>query len=620
MKKIDLMIWAMALLLTAAACGGIEPVSVIEQGLEPDPKSAPAPETAPKTHIETVCVGYENVATKVTVGTSGGMNLGWSPSDALAVYRSINGFQNCTIQSALSGGTTYYTIDVELAEGESRTGYAVYPPENLKFYRNDTLMLTLPASYSISDRLDDTPAESFVPLPLIATNVSGSDLVFYQVGGLMRLIVNDIPVGTTTLLVDFGKRITGDFAMKVPTPGTSVIAIDNPLKRKGSTVTFTVSESATGLSAETDAVVVNIPVPTGTYTDLMVVARDAAGTALAAWADHSTTRTFQRRDGRVRTIALTKTSGVSCVSAGDGFEVSKVGKKFYFSPGNLANMQDSTGTWFFLSANNGKDQLRTIMDRSEELKTGKPWDLFIWGEMYKYFMREEVPPEDPYVAPTIDPSKTRELYGYEWRMPTRDEWHYFVGTRDYSGGVALEEAGRSKRATVGTRTDAMYAKVRVRVAGSPYAEYGLTDENYSNFKVAGHGPLVDVPGMMLFPDGYTDYTGSIEAYQVNDPISINDELPVITYENFVQMAEAGVIFLPSAGYYTHGWNGWDNVGYVGYYWTADGYKGAPTGTTVLQDLAYRLAFFNKNRITRIVGGSSRDFPRSVRLFRSVDLP
>ena len=209
----------------------------------------------------------------------------WSDPDEIALHLSSGEYTNVTVKAS---GVFNLTMDA----GVTQDAYAVYPsnvvdPAN---YGNPDLKIALPAAYTVEGA---TGMEDWYPTPMIAVNNPKSDdLWFYHAGGAARLIMDDVPAGTASIEVNFGKRVTGSFT--VNNPSTATPTIETEASADNTTVTFNL---ATALAAETDDYILNVPVPTGKYTSLEVVMKDAGGSALAT---HNSTRvrSFYRARGR----------------------------------------------------------------------------------------------------------------------------------------------------------------------------------------------------------------------------------------------------------------------------------------------------------------------------------
>lgn len=196
-------------------------------------------------------VRAESDGTRATVnGTTGA--FAWEAGDQIAVHLN-SGYQSATLTAA---GTTTLTA----AAGSVRNGYAIYPA-SVADGTADAPVIILPASYSIASDLQSTSA----PLPMVAVNDPDSDLLyFHHVGGLMRITCVTIPAGTKTVTVTMDKGIAGSFPVTGPGTVTPMIAPGGT----GTSVAFTVSGD--GLASAASNVVLNLPVPCGTYTSMTV--------------------------------------------------------------------------------------------------------------------------------------------------------------------------------------------------------------------------------------------------------------------------------------------------------------------------------------------------------------
>lgn len=298
----------LTLLALFAAC---EPVALTE------------PETdGPRT--VTIGTSYERTATKAEIGDD--LSFSWTPGDEIAVW---TGRHFVTSEPYVSDNT--FTLHLD----GIRSGFGVYPasvadPDNAMV---ESLKVTLPESYDLSGK-----SVTYSPMPMIAVNNEGADLDFYHVGGLLRLTLRDVPAETVKIHVDLGHRITGSFAVTNPGhPGERdcVIATDNDATAGKTYVDFT------NFTLSGSSTLLNLPVPTGTYTTVHVEAKNAADATLAgfgvsaaidwdcerAWgkklsndnATYSLTLSMENLpyDGRERTLTVnsTKTMGSTTSAA-----------------------------------------------------------------------------------------------------------------------------------------------------------------------------------------------------------------------------------------------------------------------------------------------------------------
>ena len=217
----------------------------------------------PDNGTRTVIIGVsaEGAGTKVSISEE--LVFSWTAGDKIAVWAGSEGSGQYYTSEAYTGGNTY-----QISLSGTRSNYAVYPASIAvaEAATATSLKVTLPAEYDIEGN-----GATFSPLPMLAENTEGADLEFKHLGGLLRLTVNSVPTGTTKLVVDLGQRISGSFdVVSDESSGDLVIQAG-----EGSTpVTFHVTSSGDGL-------VLNLPVPTGTYTTLVVEAQNNTGDVLA---------------------------------------------------------------------------------------------------------------------------------------------------------------------------------------------------------------------------------------------------------------------------------------------------------------------------------------------------
>ena len=210
-------------------------------------------------------------------GTQG--KLTWTEGDLVAVHVG-NSYQTAEITPS----------DGHLAVSETasayRNHYAVYPASaaDAANYGNSTLKVNLPASYDISDIVSGASATrtaDFSPCPMVAVNdTDDSILRFHHVGGLLRITLTGVKPATKTVTVTFDKDVTGSYAVSDP-------ATDHPTITTGETatnnvVTFTLAESSLGATLVAGNIVLNVPVPCGTYNSVTVATLDATGALLAS--------------------------------------------------------------------------------------------------------------------------------------------------------------------------------------------------------------------------------------------------------------------------------------------------------------------------------------------------
>lgn len=256
----------------------------------------------------------------------------WSTGDRVAVRTNEGWFLSNALTEA--GVSATFTVSYS----GTREAFAIFP-SSLVFedaghvYSNSSkdngsgsnnLTVNLPSSYALADVSGDK-----APCPMIATNTAGEGWEFKHLCGLLRLTINGIPTDATTLTLDFlGRKMSGAFTIANgnldPGNESCVIASDSGADK----ITIT------DLSGET-SVTVNIPLPTGTYDDIVVTSNSTTKrmavrhikelgfvTESQNHTDPRSIYTAQRAHRRKLTATL-----VSFTVGG--------GKKVAFSPGNL---------------------------------------------------------------------------------------------------------------------------------------------------------------------------------------------------------------------------------------------------------------------------------------------
>ena len=183
----------------------------------------------------------------------------WSDGDKIAIHLSDGTFYETPV-NAETGEFTCSTTS-----SKQRDAYAIYPASarDADNYGSPTLKVVLPAEYDISGNT----ASDYTPVPMVAVNRQGEDdLYFRHVGSLFRINCNRIPADTRYLAVTFDRNVAGSFPVVDP-------ASDHPtLGEGGNSATVTFRIAVDKLTARTDGIVLNVPVPTGDYSLVRVAA------------------------------------------------------------------------------------------------------------------------------------------------------------------------------------------------------------------------------------------------------------------------------------------------------------------------------------------------------------
>ena len=248
-------------------------------------------------------------------------------------------------------------------------------------------------------------------------------------------------------------------------------------------------------------------------------------------------------------------------------------KQVYFSKGNLYAYSGGSGwEWYFQS-----HQWKYVGNASGNISMTSSWiqvDLFGWNGTSSSY--------DNY---GISSSTTNADYGSTkgeslkhdwghnaivnggntadtWRTLTKDEWTYIFNSRTVTN--SLSDGARYTMATIG-----------------------------GTYK-----------GIILFPDSYTHPSGT--GYTAGTYNAASNYTTAVTFEFWMQMENAGCVFLPAAG--TRNGTTVDEVGSLGVYWSSTAY-GVYNACSLYFDSSSMLP-------ARLYG--ARYFGYSVRLVRDVE--
>ena len=199
---------------------------------------------------------------KVEFDPSSG-EFSWSNQDHIAIHTTEGSYKTAEVNSL---GLLSFIPD----EGEARNGYAVYPAAAASGTA-EVPTVTLPSSYD----LEAEATGNRYPTPMIAVNdPDDADLWFYHLGAAFHITLNDVPAGTKTIVVNMGTGITGTFAI-------SDLGSKKPFISAGDTpdeVSFVLADA---LSEAADGLIVNVPLPIGTYPQVAVSAKSESDAVLA---------------------------------------------------------------------------------------------------------------------------------------------------------------------------------------------------------------------------------------------------------------------------------------------------------------------------------------------------
>ena len=229
-------------------------------------------------------------------GTSGVTT--WTTGDQIAYYVSgagANKYQVKTINGTI--------VPVSLTSSQSRVDFAVYPPAsaNATYHTSANLKVKYPTTYDFSG-MTALQMATFSPLPMVGDNTQ-PNIVLYNVGGLLRLTVNNVPAAAKYIKVTVpGMNITGDYTVSTPASSTPSVTATTG---SNDNVTFQIAETTIGTQGN---YTVNLPLPAGDYSGvtgntITVEALDGSSSSIAA-ANGAITHwtTLGRRKGKKLTV------------------------------------------------------------------------------------------------------------------------------------------------------------------------------------------------------------------------------------------------------------------------------------------------------------------------------
>ena len=593
MKKVYLYIALFAALSTACNKSEMDPV-----------QSGDEPKVEVKMITETV-TGGKGAASKATISNTDA-SFKWTAEDNIAVHVS-NGDSHkyvFTSDEGASGASTAASsasFTVVYPEGYSRDAFALFPStivsENAANYGQSgtALDVTLPSSYTLAQVSGETS-----PCPMIATNNAGSGWNFYQLCGLLRLTVSNIPPTAKRLEIDFdGKKVCGDFSIaSTVTPNSSEITTSADASHDIITITKDGTDVTLNDNAWLNNLVVNIPLPTGTYSGIIISVFDAVTGGNAIF---TMPCSFGYTASHLKAKKLTVSFPVFSVSAT---------KKVTFAPGNLQYLGNAngTGTWRFAehqydfmgdgptSGTNYQGNVTVAgyskYNNSADMDVAR--DLFGWGtsgysdkspnmtstNSNSYFsgsMVDEGANYDWGVYHSASGSSTDKITNggnYSWRLWTSEEMSYAIDRNN----------------KVYTRNDYMETKKLYCFA----TLRGVTTN--------------DIKGLVIFPDRWTG--DPIRNIKYEKPSGGSYESNVFNADQWAILEKMGCVFLPAA--HVRDGNTF-NSSYLneGHYWTS---------TTVYSVGEYRggcLEFWSGSLLSSTTNDRLRKLGQSVRLIREL---
>ena len=498
---------------------------------------------------ETISATNENNRTKAEIAADASFT--WSIGDQLAVHVSDGKYY--TTEALTSGGGNSATFTVTYPDGKTRDAFAIFPASIVATSADNygqsehTLDVTLPASYTLAQ-----VCGTVTPCPMIADN-TGSGWTFYQLCGLLRLTVNEIPASTKRLEINFGgKNVAGRFSIpatvKAGGDDSSTIGLDNANGSNSATITIT--KDGTDVVLGETSLDLNIPLPVGDYSGITVVAYNtlSGGSPSLAGTAPFVGYTAKRAKGTKRTAEIK--DGVFAVSSS---------KRVIIAPGNLQakttnygaswTWQFATNPWDFMGEKAGSANIK--INGNGTVSVNGTVDLFAWvGASNTTWSGELGTQENAAMHGITNVTTMGNATDYGdtvseslksdwgktikdrsvWRTLNKDEWTYLFVER--SGGT---------------------------VNGINHAR--LTYANITE-------PNVD--GFILFPDGVTISASEADWGTINGDSSSSTKTQC-SIAQWTALEAKGCVFLPAAGHRRYFSSTWEFVS-DNLYWSSS-YRG-----------------------------------------------
>lgn len=191
----------------------------------------------------------ENDQTRTAVTDEGVFT--WSAGDKIWL-QTTSGSVTGTLSSGAESSNAQFAYGSFIGE---MTGKAVYPYNPGHSISENTLNVTLPASYELGTSLNNTNAIMF------GTDVDGT-LKFSHLAGIMRFSFRNVPAGTDRFTLTLDKKINGSFKADL-TEEHPVIQTTEATDMADKTITLNFS----ALTKTTD-IRLYVPLPVGTYDSL----------------------------------------------------------------------------------------------------------------------------------------------------------------------------------------------------------------------------------------------------------------------------------------------------------------------------------------------------------------
>lgn len=549
--------------------------------------------------------GNENTSKGSIDGATG--DFSWNVGDQIAVWDNTNGVYK--VSAELTAGdiagdnATFAFVDLG-----TRADFAISPASivDAGHHTAADFSITLPGTYSLADVLGEKS-----PVPMIAVN-DGEFLHFKQLGALLRVTLNNLPPSTKSVTIDFnGKKVQGAFSVAASvTPGTSTI-VTSATEGTDDIITINIGDGHGWLNDQD----VNIPVPTGTYTNITV--KSWSGLNGTGTNTLTMTRPIKVASGIADVWKPIRTSARKVIASLPVFTIStEPDVRVQIAPANLIwtgsawalheNAYDATfGQITTHLVQNYYEAYTHASEYDEQKKIDDPtgYAAAVAQDDAERIARNEA----------LKNTVNRDLFQWEevqGATPLGVSFGMLAGHNDWRLGASFANIRNASRGTT--------LSAKVILPAGEFPDRTVTNRSNTNKLYNPRVTAGGTPGCFLFPDNWDDnlntttianntYAGK-HYITNNDPPTVIESLLAteITMTVFNQLLDAGAVFIPMTGLASV--NGWfSSVGLVGGTWTS---------TSASETSAK--AFFPATGSISTNGSVGKTQYRSVRLVRDVN--
>lgn len=278
----------------------------------------------------------EGTVTKTSYDSIEG-KFAWTAGDEIALHYTTGGYTTYSVNP------TDGSVNASATATNYRDYFAVYPATAAvaSNYGNPTLQITLPNSYDITDIVAGDKTADFSPVPMVAINdINNSILDFYHVGGLLRITCSGLAEDTQKVTVTFDKKVTGTYNVVYgidPLDGSQKPTISTSNSASNNVVSFILAAEGTSIGEMTDPIILNVPVPCGTYNSVTVKGYDTENNEIISREFNSAPLVFARHHGKKIDVGeLTFNFFIGNYNGTSIVNLSNVTSQYYGMNGELA--------------------------------------------------------------------------------------------------------------------------------------------------------------------------------------------------------------------------------------------------------------------------------------------